>query len=255
MKYVAILAVVIFIARIDYFLGLFDKANQKIRTQPSEVDVNGVLSKEVIPVTQDTNLRRSVRETFFALVEDFQANPTADIRLRCMEILKSNTTLFSDKLDKELEVRIFQWREHLNNNQPEVVNFILDLMNVLKGENLEILRRFFALWMDINMEHFIPAYSRTKDSNCQIATLFGENVPEEEVVNEYVERLDFVNAFLAKEKLDPSHKALASNCALQLKLAIEKLAPPPALVPDAPAAPDSPTSTTVSPDPAATASP
>jgi hypothetical protein len=254
MKYVTILAVIIFLARIDYFLGLFDKANQRINSRTTEVDVRGIRSREVIPVKEDTNLRRSVRGSFFALIEDFQTTPSADIRLKCTEILKNNPSLFSEKMDKELEVRIFQLREHLNNNQPEVVNFILDLMNVLKGENLETLRRFFALWMDINMEHFVAAYTRTKDTNCQIATLFGENVPEEEVVNEYVERLDFLNAFLVKEKIDPAHKALATNCALQLKLTIEKLAPS-SFEPETPDASEAATSTTISPDPAATVSP
>lgn len=253
MKYLVILVVVILFTRIDYLLGLFDKASDRINNVPADVEVTGSVGKEVIPVSQDRNLQRTTRDTLFALLEDFKTSPVADIRNRSMEILAKNPTMFNEKLDKELESRVFQWREHLNNNEPEVVNFMLDLLNVLKGENQEMVRRFFSLWMDINMEHFIAAYSRTKDSNCTIATTFGENIPEEEKVNEYVERLEFLNAYLAKEKNDPAHKALATNCALQLKVTVDRLAPP--ALPQSEPPPEEASSTTVFPDPSATITP
>jgi hypothetical protein len=134
--------------------------------------------------------------------------------------------MFNQKLDPQLENEIFRWRDLLNNNEPEAAKFMQDLMNILQGENLEMMKRFFSLWMDINMEHFLAAYSKTKDTNCSIATML-DNIPEEERLNEYVEREDALKAFVAKEKVDPIQKNLANNCLLVLQIEIAKFPPRP----------------------------
>jgi hypothetical protein len=246
MKYVLILVVVLLIARIDYFLGLFDKASDKLNSDQGGAEVSESISqRDVIPVNQDMSLKQTKKDTFLALLADFHSAPTAEIRNRAISILKDNPTMFTDKLDKDLENHIFRWRELLNNNEPEAVNMLLDLQNSLRGENLEMIKKFWALWMDINMDNFIAAYTRTKDTNCSIATVFGDPIPEEELVNEYVERQDALTVLLAKEKIDPVQKTLATNCSLQLKIIIEKLAPAPLPGTEQSQVP----STTVYPDP------
>ena len=97
-----------------------------------------------------------------------------------------------------------------------------------------MVKKFFALWMDINMEQFLVAYSKTKDSNCIIATTFGDPIPENEKLNEYYEREDALKALLAKENINPVVEALAKNCLLVLGLEIAKIAPPDAQVAPAP---------------------
>lgn len=251
MKTIIILVVIVLLVRIDYFLGLFDKASEKFATEPQGTVVTEPIgNRELIPVAEDRTLKKTPKETFLALLEDFRTFPTPDIRERAMTIFKESPGMFSAKLDSDLESHVYSWRELLNNNEPEVVNFLLDLMNVLQGENLEMVKKFFALWMDINMSHFIPAYSRTKDSNCTIATTFGENIPEEEKINEYYEREEALKTYLERPNLDPAHKNLATNCRLQLTIAIEKIAPKnleSESDPDAAPA----TSITISPDPSA----
>lgn len=229
MKYIVILVIVILFVRIDYLLGLFDRANEKLSNAPSGNVVvdDSIANREVIPVKQDRTLQRSKKDTFLALLEDFQVSPVADIHNRAMTILKDNPQMFGTKLDKDLENHIFRWRDLLNNNDQDAVNFLLDLMNVLQGENLDMVKRFFALWMEINMEHFIAAYSRTKDTNCTIVTTFGDRIPEEEKLNEYYDREEALKTFLAKDRIDPAQKALATNCVLQLGIIIDKLAPKP----------------------------
>lgn len=226
MKYVVIVIVALMMARADLFLGLFDRIVEKSQPAPAEVDTSEVKSNELVPVAQDQSLKQTPRQTFIALLEDFHANPIAPIHERAMTIFKDNPTMFTQKLDPELEAAIFRWRELLNNNEPEAAKFMVDLMNILQGENLEMMKRFFSLWMEINMEHFIAAYSKTKDTNCTVATML-DNIPEEERLNEFVEREDALKALVAKEKIDPVQKNLANNCLLVLQIEIAKFPPRP----------------------------
>lgn len=226
MKYVVIVIIALLMARADLFLGLFDRIVEKSQPAPAEVDTSEVKSNELVPVAQDQSLKQTPRQTFIALLEDFHANPIQPIHERAMAIFKDNPTMFNQKLDVELEAAIFRWRDLLNNNEPEAAKFMQNLMNILQGENLEMMKRFFSLWMDINMEHFIVAYSKTKDTNCSIATTL-DNIPEEEKLNEYVEREDALKVIVAKEKIEPVQKTLANNCLLVLQIEIAKFPPRP----------------------------
>lgn len=226
MKYVVIVIIALLMARADLFLGLFDRLVEKSQPAPAEVDTSEVKSNELVPVAQDQSLKQTPRQTFIALLEDFHANPIQPIHERAMAIFKDNPTMFTQKRDPELEAAVFRWRDLLNNNEPEAAKFMQNLMNILQGENLEMMKRFFSLWMDINMEHFIAAYSKTKDTNCSIATIL-DNIPEEEKLNEYIEREDALKILVTKEKIDPVQKTLANNCLLVLQIEIAKFPPRP----------------------------
>jgi hypothetical protein len=227
MKYVAAIVIIILFARIDVLLEFFDKTSEKLSGESVEVDVtNTEISREVIPINEDINLKRSPKENFFILMEDFHRAPTAETREKAIALLKANPGILSDKLDQKLESRVFSWRDLLINNNQETVNFILDLMKILKGENFEMMNRFFAIWMDINMEHFIAAYVRTKDLNCSIAVTFGDQIPEEEKLNDFYDREEALKKIVEKPNIDPVQKSLASNCLLQIGLQIAKITPP-----------------------------
>lgn len=227
MKYVVIAIIALLMARADLFLGIVDRLLEKSEPAPVEVDTTDIKTNELVPVAQDGTLKQTPRKTFLVLLEDFHVNPVQPIRERAMGIFKDHPTMFTQKLDPELEVNIFRWRDLLNNNEPEAVKFMNELMNVLQGENLEMMKRFYSLWLDINMENFVAAYSKTRDTNCTIAATFGDTIPEEEKLNEYIEREDALKAFVVKEKIDPVQKNLANNCLLVLQIAISKIAPKP----------------------------
>jgi hypothetical protein len=227
MKYVVIAVIALLMARADLFLGLVDRLLEKSEPKTVEVDASEVKKNELVSVAQDQSLKQTPKQTFLVLLEDFHANPVPEIHDRAMTIFRDNPTMFGQKLDTELEAQIFHWRDLLNNNEPEAAKFMLDLTNILQGENLDMMKKFFSLWMDINMEHFVAAYSKTKDTNCSIASTFGDNIPEEEKLNEYVEREDALKAFVAKEKIEPIQKNLANNCLLVLQIEIAKFPPRP----------------------------
>jgi|GEM_PF-1505857 hypothetical protein len=227
MKYVLIIFGIAILLRLDFILGLFDKASENLENETPVADISeSKTDRTIISIDQDKMLSTSPRDTFFSFLDGFHASPEAELRIRAVNWLKEHPKLFNQTLDKELESKIYNWRDHLHNNNKEVVYFILDLMEILPGENQQILKNFFALWMEINMEHFIAAYSKTKDSNCSIATTFGEPIPDDEKLNDYYQRIDSLKLFLQKEKIEPVEKALATNCLLQLELYLQKLAPP-----------------------------
>ena len=227
MKYIAVLVIIIMFVRIDILLGLFDKATNSFEPTPPAIEnSDSTLNREIIPISKDQNLKQTPREDFFALLEAFRISPEVSIREKAMSIFKDHPTMFNEKLDPTLESLIYRWREHLHNNEPETVNFLLDLLNILKGENLDMVKRFFSLWMEIDMEKFIAAYSKTRDSNCTIATTFGDRIPENEKINEFYDREDALKDLLKNEKMNLVHRALAKNCLLVLSLEISKMQPP-----------------------------
>lgn len=212
--------------RIDALLGLFDRLGEKFTSKTPEIPATELVAPaETIPLNKDQSFKQTPRQVFLALLEDFHADPRKEIRLRALDYFKNHPTIFTQKLDLDLEATVFRWRDLLNLNEPELTNFLSDLLNILQGENQIMVKRFFALWMDINMEHFLTAYSKTKDTNCSIATTFGDPIPEEERLNELYDREDAIKAFLAKENINPVEEALAKNCQLVLGLEISKLAP------------------------------
>ncbi len=225
-KYVAIAAIVLLFARIDFILDLVDRAQQKLENRTPEIEVSETKTdRDTIPVKDDEVLKRTPRQNILALLDDFQSSPAPELRVQTIALLRAHPKAFGVKLDRDLEARVFGLRDLLINNRPEVVNLLLELGPLLQGENLDLLTRFFALWMDIQMENFIAAYVRTKDVNCAIAPVFGDAIPEEEKLFEYYDREEALKAIVAKEKLDPAQKQLASNCLLQLGVVIQKLAP------------------------------
>lgn len=226
MKYIVILVIVILFARIDYFLKIFEDTKNKVNSSPVEVEFSESLSqKELTSVSEDKTLKKTSKDLFLALLEDFHTTPSSDNREKAIEILKNNPNLFSDKIDLDLEGHVFRWRDLINNNNPELVKFLVDLMNILRGENLEVIRRFFSIWMDVDMENFIKAYSNSKDINCTIAPLFGESIPENERINEYYDRQNALQNFISRSNINEAHKSLAEKCILQLSMAIDKLSP------------------------------
>lgn len=255
MKYVAVVVIIIMFVRVDMILEFFDRISGNLEAPPQELLETDIPSKSpIIPLGEDRNLKQTPKATFFALLEDFHTSPNITIRERAMTILKNNPTMFGPNLDTGLESHIFRWRDLLINNDQEMVNFLHELSLVLTGQNLEMIKRYFALWMDINMDHFIAAYSRSKDVNCSIAGMFGDNIPEYEKLNEYYDREDALKAFLQKEAINATQKALATNCLMVLGLEISKIAPKqapeeaPLLVPEsAPLIPEAQPTTGVTP--------
>lgn len=228
MKYLVVLVIVAVLVRIDVVLRLFDKASEKLAPKAPESQVSDITSdREVVSMTDDQNLKQTPKQIFLVLLETFHGSPTKDIRERAMNHFKSHPTMFGQKLDKDLETAVFNWRDQLNLNRQEMVSFLLDLQNVLQGENQEMIKRFFALWMEIDMENFLAAYSRTKDTNCMVAATFGDSIPEEEKLNEYYDRESAIAKILTNERLDPAVRALATNCQTVLNIQISKMAPAP----------------------------
>lgn len=237
MKYVYILLVVIMLVRIDLVIHGIETLMSNIKSSSAPAIATPVLPQpdDLISIQEGNAVNLKPRSVFFSLLDDFHTNPTAEVRASAINVLMKNPTIFGPKLDRTLEGEIFKLSDLIYNKNKELPNFLMNLTELLKDENLEMVNRFFTIMLDSNPEMFLRTYTRSKDTNCIIAGLLGHRVPDEELVPEYREREEILNEFMAKEKVDPVLSALAQKCLLVVKLQINKLAPEASVVPEAPA--------------------
>jgi hypothetical protein len=114
-------------------------------------------------------------------------------------------------------------------------------MKSLKGENLEMVKKFYSFAIDIDMGDFLSVYSKSSDINCMIITYLGDNLPVEEKYNELSARFVALNSFLSVERPEPI-KVYGQRCQMVLKLQVDKLnalvtPTDPNIVPESPVAP------------------
>lgn len=226
MKYLWIFAAVVILVRIDVIMKFFDKQATSLQTQSPDFSQGEILpATDLISVDKDLSLKTSPRRTFLSILNDFRVLPDENFRIKGIEILRSAPTMFSDKLDQDLEAAIYRWRDLLNQRDKETVIFLLEMMKSMKGENLEMLKRFLSLAIDVDMLEFLTVYSKTADSNCMIMGYLGDanSLPIEEKYNELAERLTVLEALIPNEKLTPELKVYAQRCQVVLKLQVDKL--------------------------------
>jgi hypothetical protein len=224
MKYVWIILAVILLVRIDLVMRIFDQAADKFSSRNStEIAENEIQpNSEIVSITNDPSLKVTPKKIFLSMLDDFHASADLNIKLKALEFLKTHPTLFNDKLDKDLEIFIYRWRDLVLQKNKVTYDFLIELMKQLKGENLEMLQRFFTLVIDNDINEFFNAYQKTSDTNCMIIKKLVDVLPEEEAYNELAERLTLVQSYVSSDKINPSYKVFAELCLLVLKLDVEK---------------------------------
>ncbi len=233
MKYIFILLGVIILVRIDLVIHGIEtlarnvsKVSQRPATTDNLVVNDSMVPNDVVSIKEDKSLKRTPRTEFFTLLEEFSLSPTNETRLKLRLIVEKNPKLFSEKLDTDLEAQIFKMIDLIYNKNKEFAFLLLDLLEFLVGENKLMVEKFFTILMDSNLDLFLNTYSKSKDKNCMIAKFLGHKIPEDEVMNELLERQVILHDYLLRDKIDPLIENLAKNCQLVLNLEITKLTTP-----------------------------
>ncbi len=221
MKYVLLFVIAIVLIRIDKIIELGEKGYMMFQSEPSQDRLKGIGDSPVI-VRSETNVRLTPRQQYLSFMDGFRVTPDLAYREQAMELFRAHPQMFSDKHDKNLEARIYAWRDLVVQNSEELPLFLLDLMNILKGENKITITRFFSLVMDLNIDMFMSSYPRTKDPACAPVTMIETAVPPEERLPELYERLGILEEFLAREKLPADKKLYGNLCLNTLKIYLEK---------------------------------
>jgi hypothetical protein len=226
MKYVLLFVAAILLMKIDAVIELGEKAWMTVKSEEEPKDRPEDLgdAKEIVPPEDKVKLL-TPRQQYLNFLDSFRASPDLVYREKAMALFKEHPMMFTDKLDKDLEARIYSWRDLAVQNTPELPLFLLDLANILKGENREIVTRFFSVVMDLNIDMFIANYPRTKDQSCAPVLLIEAAVPAEEKFPELYERMGLLEEFLARENLPADKKLYATLCLNILKVYLEKEAP------------------------------
>ena len=223
MKYVVILVVIVILVRIDVVFKLFEKTAGKYQNSREEIKTGDIEpSSDLVSVDNDLSLKTSPHKTFISMLNDFKNTSDLNVKNKAIEVLRSQTTMFSDKLDIELESSIYLWRDLLIQKNKTAHEFLIEMMKYIKGENLEMVRRFYSLAIDIDLIDFFNSYSKSTDTNCIIMGYVADNLSDEEKYNELEERLIAFDAFLLTEKAVP-FLVFAKRCQIVLNLEINKL--------------------------------
>ena len=224
MKYVWAIVIVILLVRIDSILKFIEKGvgRVNISTEDSASTAN-TPDKEIVPLTADLGQQNNPRLILFTLLSNFRTNPDKNNHDKIIEHITKYPELFSEKIDTTFEASIYSWRDLLIQRNIEAVDLLLNLMNILKGENQLMIQKFLTILMDEDIKTFLKAYMRTKDVGCNIASEIADNITDEEKYNELTERADRFDAYLSSDQVDQTSKQLGINCQTTLKVQLEKL--------------------------------
>lgn len=225
MKYVWIIVAVVILVRIDLVLKFFEKtANKFERETSSEVQSSDITPGiDLVPLDKDLAIKSNPRQIFLTMLNDFQANPESETKIKVIEFLKSNPTMFNERLDPDLESGIYRWRTLVVQRNKETAELLLEMLKIFKGENLEMVKRFFSFVIDADMADFLAIYSKSPDVNCMIITYLGDQLSTDERFNELSERLTVLDSYLGREGLAPGIKLFGDKCRLLLNFEVEKM--------------------------------
>ncbi len=226
LKYVLIFVAAIILIRIDVVIGLGEKAWLLVKNEKSQNTPDDFGDSPIV-VRSEKNVELTPRQKYFNFMESFRVSPEQVFREEAMTLFRTHPQMFTEKLDNDLAARIYSWRDLIVSNETEVPLFLLDLFNILKGENKAVIPGFFSVMLDLNPEMFMSHYPRTKDLTCAPATMIEAAVPAEEKFPELYERMGLLEDYLKKENLTADKKNYATICFNTLRLYLEKEAPPP----------------------------
>lgn len=223
-KYLLLFVFAIFLIRIDVILTLGERTWMMVVSETSQKPVEDFGDSPVI-VRSDKNVELTPRQKYIGFMDSFRVSPDLVFREQAMTLFRAHPQIFTDKRDKDLEARIYSWRDLIVQNEPEVPAFLLDLNNILRGENKAIIPEFFSVVLDLNIEMFMANYPRTKDTTCAPVTMIEAAVPAEEKFPELYERMALIEDYVKKENLSADRKLYANLCLNNLKTYLEKEAP------------------------------
>jgi hypothetical protein len=134
MKYVLLFVAAILLMKIDAVIELGEKAWMTVKSEEEPKDRPEDLgdAKEIVPPEDKVKLL-TPRQQYLNFLDSFRASPDLVYREKAMALFKEHPMMFTDKLDKDLEARIYSWRDLAVQNTPELPLFLLDLANILKG--------------------------------------------------------------------------------------------------------------------------
>jgi hypothetical protein len=227
-KYLLIFVFAIILIRIDVILTLGEKAWSLVLGKYTTQKVIEDFGDSPVIVRSDKNVELTPRQKYIGIMDSFRVSPDLVYREQAMTLFREHPQIFTEKRDKDLEARIYSWRDLIVQNETELSLFLLDLFNILQGENKLLIPQFFSVMLDLNIEMFMANYPLTKDATCSPVLLIESAVPAEEKFQELYERLALIEEYLKAENIPADRKLYANLCLSTLKFYLEKEAPAPA---------------------------
>lgn len=221
MKYIFLVVLALIILRIDMFVGVVERAWQKIPQSSKEETVEPfeVPSVSTLAVS---NFQQNQTNQFQLLLEEFGYHPDRPTRDLVREFLRTNSNV-SDISPQNLFSGLEKWSSHVASENPEVLLLLNELMDVFRGENYKVLQQFYSNYLDQSPEIFFHYYPVSKDPNCIVAkyTWNNSNFLDQDSLKSRYEKIEQVSA-----KIDPMKLEFSKNCLLVIRVEFSKATQP-----------------------------
>lgn len=222
MKYVLFAILLLIFLRIDMFIGVVERAWNKVpRPQGTEVVVEPI---ETPPVSTFSvaGLQEDQISQFRLLMTEFTYKPDKLTRELLINYIKSNPSVLEIK-DTILFSELEKWVPLIQEDNPEVLLTLNDLMGLFKGASLQVLFQFYSNFLERNTEFFFHYFPIAKDPNCIVAKYAWnhENSLNEERLLLRKNQIEGLAGKIEAGKTD-----FASNCLLVIRVESSKLPQP-----------------------------
>ncbi|HLT22398.1 MAG TPA: hypothetical protein VKZ84_03105 [Bacteriovoracaceae bacterium] len=217
MKYALIIALALIILRIDMFVGVAERAWNKVpRPKVDEAEI----SEEALPVSTFSvgDVETDKLSPLRLLITEFSYNPDRATREMLVEYIRSNPELLNlnpEILFSEME----KWRPYVAGENPELALLLNDLLNIFSGERKKVIQQFYSKYLDENPEFFFHYYPIQGDVNCIVAKYDwnSENVLNKEGISQRMKRIGDLAG-----QISPTKFEFSKNCQLVLRVEASK---------------------------------
>jgi hypothetical protein len=210
--WLGLVLIAVILVRIDYLLVLIDRLQQRVDQSQSVEIAADIKKNQLIPIEQDQNLKNSPRRMVLALLDEFLVTPTPALRKMLLEKINQHSNMFGVMVDPALEGKLIGLRDRIQQRNTESIILLADLLRSLSGENQLMIRKYFSLVMDHDLNLFFAHYPFQLDIECQVAGMTADALPPEEIVNELTIRARSIFKYLSQEKPEAQLRSFAQAC-------------------------------------------
>ncbi len=228
MKYAIIIIAIILLVRWETIVKLVGKTEDLVAPDNTiYIEEPKETQTEIIPVTKDKTLEQSPDQKIVTLIEDFNRNPTAEIKNLIITDIKANPSYFGQEPHLGYISVMTKLISHIQQENLLVNNFLFEIWPFVKGSNLLVVKQLLALNFEENLNVLLDLLSKSgRDPSCSLAELIPETLSKEQSEQFLIERRNNLEKVTNDESKLPNVRTMAINCHRVVEIEILKINPP-----------------------------
>lgn len=221
MKYALIIVAALIILRIDMFIGVVERAWEKIPSWQQDELPPSVISPTNVESMSIGDVGTDVVSQLQVLLTEFSFNPDRTTRELIESYIKSNPRLQSINASL-LYTEMEKWIPAISGDNVEIPLLLNGLLELFKGERAQVIMQFYSLYLERSPEFFIHYYPHLKDPNCIVIKYAwnNQNTLSREQIFLRKKQLADLSGKVPSDKLE-----FAKSCQLVLRVEESKITP------------------------------